>query len=61
MLLPSGVKAPKLRAGERRVPLNANKRQKEETAEEKVEKKGTHETFVVHVEVSTGSTAKNIK
>ena len=53
MLLPLGIKAPKLRANERRVPTNANKRRKEESQEEKIEKQAIRETFVVHVEVQT--------
>ena len=53
MLLPSGIKAPKLRANERRMPTNVNKRRKEESQEEKIEKQAIRETFVVHVEVQT--------
>ena len=53
MLLPSGIKAQKLRANERRVPTNVNKRRKEESQEEKIEKQAIRETFVVHVEVQT--------
>ena len=53
MLLPLGIKAPKLRANELRVPTNANKRRKEESQEEKIEKQTIRETFVVHVEVQT--------
>lgn len=59
MLLPVAIKAPKLRANERRVPVNANKRRKEESSEEKAEKQTIRETFVIHVEVQTCSILVN--
>lgn len=52
MLLPWSIKAPKLRPNERRVPVNASKRRKEESEEDKAEKKKIRETFIVRVEVN---------
>lgn len=52
LLLPWSLKAPKLRAGETRVPKRANKRRKEETEEEILEKREIRETFIVHVQVT---------
>ena len=52
MLLLLGIKAPKLRANERRMLMNANKCRKEESEEEKIEMQAICEIFVV-VEVQT--------
>ncbi|XP_043271205.1 uncharacterized protein [Venturia canescens] len=50
MLLPWGMKAPKLRIGERPLTISSNKRRKQKTEEEKAEKQRIRQTFIVHLE-----------